>query len=114
MTVDVTILVGWKEDYLYYESGYEEDTLSHDIEEAAEFLDLNADLVRDLESWDAEYQATYNPVKFRDSGFATPDAKRDWIERGKELSARLKRESPMVASVNYLANGSIPEHTCVF
>ncbi|APU15956.1 MULTISPECIES: hypothetical protein [Actinoalloteichus] len=114
MTVDVAILVGWQENYFYYESGYEDDTLNHDVEEATEFLDLNADLVRDLEAWDAEYQATYNPIDDRKSGFATAEAERDWIERGKELSARLKRESPMVASVDYLAWGNIPEGTCVF
>ncbi|APU16209.1 MULTISPECIES: hypothetical protein [Actinoalloteichus] len=114
MTVDVAILVGWQENYFYYDNGDEEDTLNHTTEDATEFLDLNADLVRDLEAWDAEYQATYDPVEYHNSGFATPEAKRDWIERGKELAARLKRESPMVASVDYLANGSIPEGTCVF
>ncbi|ASO18686.1 hypothetical protein FHR81_000948 [Actinoalloteichus hoggarensis] len=114
MTVDVTIVVGWDEEYFYYDNGDEEDTLNHTTEEATEFLDLNADLVRDLEAWDAEYQAIFDRVRGREIGFATPEIEHAWFERGKELSARLKRESPMVARVNYLADGSIPKGTCVF
>ncbi|ASO18685.1 hypothetical protein FHR81_000947 [Actinoalloteichus hoggarensis] len=114
MAVEVTILGGWQENYFYYDNGDEEDTYNHTTEDAVEFLDLNADLVRDFETWDAEYQAIYNHVDYDKSDFPTPEAEHAWIERGKELSARLKQESPMVASVNYLAYGNIPRGTCVF
>ncbi|MBB5921175.1 hypothetical protein FHR81_002213 [Actinoalloteichus hoggarensis] len=55
------------------------------------------------------------PVSYsRDSGFLSPEEERVWADKGRVLAARVKQESPVVASVHYRANGSVPRGTCVF
>ncbi|APU17140.1 MULTISPECIES: hypothetical protein [Actinoalloteichus] len=114
-TVELFILTGWNEGPFYYDNGDPGESLNHWIdEESIAFLQLDDDLVRDITAWDEEYQDLYDPDDPQGSGFPTSQAKTAWIERGKELAARIKRESPVVASVDYQGNGSIPEGTCVF
>ncbi|APU15726.1 MULTISPECIES: hypothetical protein [Actinoalloteichus] len=114
-SITISLLVGWQEDPFYYD-WYDPEQYSHSIEEAAEELQLSADLVADITAWDDEYQATYDPTGSRglESGFASPEAEEEWRERGKILAARIKQESPVVASVSYRANGIIPPGTCMF
>ncbi|APU12504.1 hypothetical protein UA75_02095 [Actinoalloteichus sp. GBA129-24] len=114
-SVDVGFLAGWQEDPFYYDWDDPEE-YCHSIEEAAEELQLPADLVTEITAWDAEYQATYDPTGSRglESGFPSPEAEEAWRERGKALAERIKRESPVVVSVDYRADGVIPPHTCVF
>ncbi|AOS62045.1 hypothetical protein [Actinoalloteichus hymeniacidonis] len=113
--IDVALLVGWQEDPFYYYADDPEE-YGHSIDEAQEDLQLPAALVADIKTWDAQYQATYDPDGYvwSKSGFASPEIEAAWRERGKELAARLKQESPVVASVNYRANGVIPDKTCMF
>ncbi|APU16056.1 MULTISPECIES: hypothetical protein [Actinoalloteichus] len=111
--VQVGILAGFDEGPFYYHVQKGRGT-NWTIEEAAEHLGFSADLARELTAWDDEYQATLNLAVPQDSGFPTPEAKQAWIERGKNLAARLKRECPNVASVDYQANGAILDGECVF
>ncbi|AOS61224.1 hypothetical protein [Actinoalloteichus hymeniacidonis] len=112
-SVVVSLLTGWQEDPFYYDFDDPEE-YNHSIEEAGEQLQLPADLISDIRAWDAEYQATYNPDEFHKSGFSSPEIAAAWRERGKELAARIKRESPVTASVDYQANGLIPKGSCMF
>ncbi|APU17141.1 MULTISPECIES: hypothetical protein [Actinoalloteichus] len=113
MTVDVAILAGWQEDPFYYDAGEGED-YNHSIEEAADFLGLGWELTRDIAAWDEEFQAIYQPADTRASVFPTPESENAWLERGRELARRIKQESTVVARVNYRADGTIPDWTCVF
>ncbi|APU12503.1 hypothetical protein [Actinoalloteichus fjordicus] len=112
-SIDVSLLVGWQEEPFYYYADDPEE-YGHPIEEAAEELQLPADLVVEIIAWDAEYQATYKPDDYRNSGFPSEEIEEDWRERGKVLAERIKRESPVVSSVNYRADGIIPDNTCMF
>ncbi|APU13921.1 MULTISPECIES: hypothetical protein [Actinoalloteichus] len=114
-SVEVGLLLGWQEDPFYYELNDPED-YNHSIEAATEELRLPASLVSEIIAWDAEYQATYDPDGYvwSKSGFDSPEIEDAWRERGRVLAERIKRESPVVASVDYRANGVIPPRTCVF
>ncbi|APU15970.1 MULTISPECIES: hypothetical protein [Actinoalloteichus] len=114
MAVDVSIVVGWEEDFLFYDSGVEDEAYCHPLDEARDFLGISGDLLRELETWDATFQSILDRTDLDASGFSTPEAEHAWFERGKELAARMKRECPSVASVDYQADGSIPAGTCVF
>ncbi|AOS65271.1 hypothetical protein [Actinoalloteichus hymeniacidonis] len=88
--------------------------LQHSIDETAELLALSADLTRELAAWKAEFQGILNRADARESRFPTPQAEQAWLANGKELAARIKQESPAVARVEYLGDGTIPRGTCVF
>ncbi|APU12505.1 hypothetical protein UA75_02100 [Actinoalloteichus sp. GBA129-24] len=112
-SIVVALLVGWEEDPFYYH-GSDPEEYGHSIEDAAEELQLPDDLVADIVAWDAEYQATFKPDDHRNSGFPSVKVEEAWRERGKALAERIKRESPVVSSVNYRANGVIPDYSCMF
>ncbi|AOS65507.1 hypothetical protein [Actinoalloteichus hymeniacidonis] len=112
-SVVVSLLVGWQEDPFYYDFDDPEE-YGHSIEEAGEQLQLPPELVRELVIWDSEYQATYRPSDYRNSGFASVAEEESWRERGKALAQRIKQESPVVASVDYRAEGLHPKGWCVF
>ncbi|APU13558.1 hypothetical protein [Actinoalloteichus fjordicus] len=113
MGFEVALLAGFYEGPFYYHVRKGAGT-NWSVEEAAEHLRLGPDLVADLIAWDNEYQAILDRSYPPDSKFPTPEAQRAWIERGKELAARIKRESPLVASVDYQADGCYKDGTCVF
>ncbi|WP_075739901.1 MULTISPECIES: hypothetical protein [Actinoalloteichus] len=109
----MSFLVGWQEDPFYYDWDDPEE-YNHSIEEAAKDLQLSADLVAQITIWDDEYQATYKPDDYRNSGFPSVELEEAWRERGKVLAERIKRESPVVKSVDYRAEGLHPKGWCVF
>ncbi|APU13379.1 hypothetical protein [Actinoalloteichus fjordicus] len=113
MTVDVALLAGYDEGPFYYFSGKGRRS-NHSIEEAAAELSLGIDIVADLTAWNDEYQDTLDQDYPPDSKFPTPEAEQAWREKGKELAVRIKQESPVVASVDYQANGFYKDGTCVF
>ncbi|AOS65270.1 hypothetical protein [Actinoalloteichus hymeniacidonis] len=110
---NVTLHAGWSGYPVWFKTP-DDPMHQHPVDEAAELLMLGDDLARDLAAWDDEYQDILDPIDARESAFPTPEAKKAWIQRGKELAARLKQESTMVKSVVYRADGTIPEGTCVF
>ncbi|APU13922.1 MULTISPECIES: hypothetical protein [Actinoalloteichus] len=114
-SIVVSLLVGWQEDPFYYH-GADPEEYGHSIEEASDELKLPTDLVAEIRDWDAEYQATYDPDGYvwSKSGFDSPELEEAWRERGKVLAERIKRESPVVASVDYRAEGLHPKGWCVF
>ncbi|APU15968.1 hypothetical protein [Actinoalloteichus sp. GBA129-24] len=62
----------------------------------------------------AKFQAIYNAADPMGSEFPSREEAQAWVDRGKELAARMSRECPRVASVDYQADGSIPQGTRVF
>ncbi|APU16529.1 MULTISPECIES: hypothetical protein [Actinoalloteichus] len=113
MTITVSMLAGYGEGPLFFDM---DDTMrcNHTVAEAASYLGLSKATATDLEDWDQEYQRTLDHTYPPDSRFPSPEAKRAWIERGKELAARIKQDSSIVASVDYQANGCYENGTCVF
>ncbi|APU19329.1 hypothetical protein [Actinoalloteichus sp. GBA129-24] len=109
----IALLAGFDEGPFYYHVKKGEGT-NWTITQAAEHLQLKPSLVEALTAWDEDYQGILDMNDPRESGFPSPEAERAWIETGRELAARLKQESPVVASVDYQADGSIPHGTCVF
>lgn len=60
---------------------------------APAMLGLSADLAVDIEAWDGEFQALYNPDDPGSSAdFGSNDGQSSWIARGKELSERIAHE----------------------
>ncbi|APU13556.1 hypothetical protein [Actinoalloteichus fjordicus] len=114
MSLKVSLLAGFFQGPLFYHDPEEDRWASHDVELAGEDLSLSPQLVADLTAWDEEYQAIYDDNYPPDSKFSTPEAEWAWIERGKVLAARIKQESPLVASVDYQAHGHYERGTCVF
>ncbi|APU16061.1 MULTISPECIES: hypothetical protein [Actinoalloteichus] len=112
MTLDIAILAGYEQGPFFYT--YEGAMENWSAEAAGEHLGLSAGLVRDLTVWDDEWQNTLDLADGRNSGFDTDEEKHEWIERGKALAIRIKQESPLVASVDYQANGYYEDGTCVF
>ncbi|ASO18909.1 hypothetical protein FHR81_001174 [Actinoalloteichus hoggarensis] len=112
MQGDISMLAGFFEGPLFHfdEDG---DWMNHSPTQAGEDLRLSTELVADLAAWDDEYQATYDDDYPPDSRFPSPEARAAWVERGKELAARIKQESPFVTSVDYQANGSYKNGECV-
>ncbi|AOS61036.1 hypothetical protein [Actinoalloteichus hymeniacidonis] len=113
MLLAVALHAGFQEGPFFYVAKKGERT-NHWIDEAAIDLQLSAELVVALTAWDDEYQSIYDRGYPPDSRFPTPEAERAWIEKGKELAARVKTESPVVSSVDYQANGFYDKGTCVF
>ncbi|APU13557.1 hypothetical protein [Actinoalloteichus fjordicus] len=113
MAIEIVMLAGFFEGLFFYVDP-DGDWINHPVEVAGEDLALSAELVTALRAWDDEFQAIYDDSYPPDSKFPTPEAERAWIERGKELAARIKRESPLVASVDYQADGTFEDGTCVF
>ncbi|ASO20803.1 hypothetical protein FHR81_001770 [Actinoalloteichus hoggarensis] len=111
--IAVVLLVGWQEDPFYYETKQSE-TYNHSLDEAEEDLLLPADLVADIAAWDDEFQAVYRPDDYRNSEFESPETEAAWYERGRVLAERVKRQSPVVVSVEYRADGAIRAGECVF
>jgi hypothetical protein len=58
-------------------------------EEFATEFDLPADLVADLDAWDAEFQAVYDDDDPAGSEFPSEAAMTAWEERGEQLARRL-------------------------
>ncbi|APU15038.1 MULTISPECIES: hypothetical protein [Actinoalloteichus] len=110
--MELSVLVGYAEGPFYFEMEGEYGNFT--VEEAAAYLGLSDDLAAAVTSWDAEYQATLDQTYPPDSAFPSPEAHRIWIEKGKELAARIKQESPIVTRVDYQANSHYQDGTCVF
>ncbi|APU17874.1 hypothetical protein UA75_29940 [Actinoalloteichus sp. GBA129-24] len=111
--LNVSLHAGFVEGPFFYVTGKHRGT-NHFIDSAQEFLGLSDGLTKDLTDWDDEYQSYYNPDVPQDSGFPSVEIERAWVERGRELAARIKRESPMDITVHYQANGSMERGECVF
>ncbi|APU14080.1 MULTISPECIES: hypothetical protein [Actinoalloteichus] len=111
--VELAILAGYDQDPMYFDA-QDGDFHNHTIDEAAEYFGFSDDLTRELHEWDEELQGTFNLAVPQDSGFPSPQHRHAWIEKGKELAARIKRESPVVTSVDYQADGYFQDGTCVF
>ncbi|WP_075739499.1 hypothetical protein [Actinoalloteichus sp. GBA129-24] len=109
----MTILAGYLDDPVWYQLTEDQDML-HAVDEAAEQLGLTDGLARALTAWDDEYQATLNHEYPPDSTFPSPAVRQAWVERGKELAAQIKRESPVVSSVDYQADGCYDKGSYVF
>ncbi|APU16576.1 hypothetical protein [Actinoalloteichus fjordicus] len=109
----VLLLAGFVQGPFFYHD-QDGDWMNHLVDEAGEDLGLSAELVADLTRWDEEYQDIYDSGHPPDSAFPTAEAKLAWTERGRALAARIKQESSIAVEVDYQANGSIPEGTCVF
>ncbi|AOS61035.1 hypothetical protein [Actinoalloteichus hymeniacidonis] len=114
MSTKITILTEWDRSPFYYRRGDDAEGYDWSIEETGEYLGLSADLVRDLAAWDNQWQDTLDLAEGRNSGFRTEEEALPWIERGKELAARVQKESTLDISVDYQANGVIAEGTYVF
>ncbi|MBB5920631.1 hypothetical protein FHR81_001661 [Actinoalloteichus hoggarensis] len=99
----------------FYRHGADPEEYGHSIEEAAESLSC-PDLVDEIRDRDAEYQATYDPDGYvwSKSGFDAPELEEAWWEHGKVSAARNQQESPVVAGVDYRAEGAIDKGTCMF
>ncbi|ASO22437.1 hypothetical protein FHR81_004206 [Actinoalloteichus hoggarensis] len=113
MSYDVTLLVGYGEDPFYYEMD-EEDLGNHSIEEAGADLGLSAELVEELLVWDEEFQRTRDPVDGRRSTFASAVAEHSWVERGRGLATRVRRESSVITRLEYRGFGGVAPGACVF
>ncbi|APU12693.1 MULTISPECIES: hypothetical protein [Actinoalloteichus] len=110
---DVTLHAGWGEDCIRFRTS-RSPMLQHSVEEAAELLSLSDDLAAELTDWDDEYQDVLNIDVPQDSEWPSPEARQAWLEKGKTLAARIKRESPVVSRVEYFGNGTIADGECVF
>ncbi|APU16063.1 hypothetical protein [Actinoalloteichus fjordicus] len=111
--VDLEILVGYSQDPLLFDA-QDDDVWYHAPEEAGDFFHLSEGLVRELEAWDREYQGTLNIDDPRESGFPSENAYHTWLNKGRELASRIKRESPNVGRVGYQARGEYQRGECVF
>ncbi|APU17924.1 hypothetical protein [Actinoalloteichus fjordicus] len=110
----ISMLAGFTQGPFYYDAGDAHTWgTNHVIEDAGEFLGPSMSLINDLTDWDNEFQSIYNSDDPRESNFPSAEAEVNWIEKGKELAVRIKRESPVVTSVDYQADGSIPKGTCI-
>ncbi|ASO22440.1 hypothetical protein FHR81_004203 [Actinoalloteichus hoggarensis] len=113
LPLKVSLLARWRDVPFFY---YEERFANHSIEEARDDLRLPDGLIADVTTWDAEYQDTYDPDGYiwSKGGFPSPEAEKAWLEHGKVLAARILAESPVIASVDYRANGVIDKGACLF
>jgi hypothetical protein len=59
---------------------------------AVQDLPISDELKSALNSWDEEYQSTFDSAYPPDSGFASIDLERAHVERGRELAERLQAE----------------------
>ncbi|APU13923.1 MULTISPECIES: hypothetical protein [Actinoalloteichus] len=113
-SVVVDLLAGWDMGPFYYHVEDDPGGFDYSVEQAGEFLRLPAELIRELKSWDDELQATYDEDGDGESEFPSAELEEAWRERGKVLAARIKQESPVVARVNYWANGEIPDGIYIY
>ncbi|APU17476.1 MULTISPECIES: hypothetical protein [Actinoalloteichus] len=111
--IDLDILAGYRQPPFFFDA-QDGDVFNHTIDDTARFFQLSADLVRQLKAWDQEYQDTLDMGDPSSSGFSSEEAHQAWVEKGKELAARIKRESPNVGRVGYEGRGEFQEGECVF
>ncbi|AOS62048.1 hypothetical protein [Actinoalloteichus hymeniacidonis] len=113
MKLEMVLLAGFFQGPLFYDDPMDGLWTSHTADEAGEDLGLSSALVADLTAWDDEFQAIYDGNYPPDSHFPSLEAEQAWVERGKELAARIKQESDLVTSVDYQADGQINDGECV-
>lgn len=70
-----------------------------DIDPAS--LPLSAEVRDQLEAWAARYDATLDSGAPQRSGFPTEEAARRWLDEGRGLAKRIRRELPDSWSLSY-------------
>jgi len=62
---------------------------------------LSADLVHELVQWAADYDSTLHMDDPLESGFSSESAENEFVQRGKTIALRLRRELDSDWSVTY-------------
>lgn len=71
----------------------------------AEEFGLSESLASDLTSWASDYSATYHDEDPLSSGFDSPSAEREFVNRGRLLAERVRREVGKRWAVSYFDIG---------
>jgi hypothetical protein len=92
--------------WISYERGGELDTYNCPLDQIGDYVNISPSLLRELDSWDAEFQATYRADDPQESGFASDQHTARWVEQGRALALELAKQVPESVSVVFHALGS--------
>ncbi|GDY30655.1 hypothetical protein [Gandjariella thermophila] len=87
--------------WIIYERRGELDTHNCPLDQVGDYMDLSPSLLRELDSWDAEFQATYRADDPQKSGFSSDQDKARWVQQGRALAPELAKQVAASVSVVY-------------
>jgi hypothetical protein len=109
VTVTIRLWSDWSLDPFYVDEGNGSFELTS-ADEVAEAFAVPDDVMRELQAWDELFQEHLNWVDPPNTRWASEDAHRRYLDRGRAAARLLRRHLPAEVRIEYLADETVREY----